>query len=135
MTDPTALSKSLEELEGDDWDGDEEYAAFLGAEGRRLYRLPLGRLSAADLALLIGRNVGLRHLIPLAIDCLEPDPFMTDDPGGEALLRAVVGSGPRFWRDDPESASRVQWILAGAEAEVESRSKLLRESVSPAWRR
>ena len=63
-------TKTLEELEGNSW-GEPDFASHVVVRCHELRRVPLGDLTPEDLRLLIGQDVGLEYLIPLALDLLE----------------------------------------------------------------
>ncbi|MCP3766638.1 contact-dependent growth inhibition system immunity protein [Streptomyces sp. MAR25Y5] len=44
-----------------------------------LRRRPIGELAVEDMRLLIGQNVGLAHLLPLALEVLRDDPMAEGD--------------------------------------------------------
>jgi len=69
----TKVSESLEVLDGP-WSG-LSWDTGLTAKVARLRRQPLQSLGVEDLRMLIGQEVGLAHLIPLALDVLEANPL------------------------------------------------------------
>ena len=73
MRDP--LPYTLTELEEVDW-GPASFDSWLVHSVHRLRNVPLRDLSPGDLRLLIGQRVGLRYLIPLALEVLSRDPFI-----------------------------------------------------------
>ena len=58
-------SKSLEELEGHDWD-EPTYDSGLVTECHRLHRVPLCDFTVENLRITIGQIIGLEYLVPLA---------------------------------------------------------------------
>jgi CDI immunity proteins len=58
--------KSLEELEGA-VSGEPDYDSYLVSTIHRLRRKPLNEFSVEDLRIMIGQQIGLRYLVPLAI--------------------------------------------------------------------
>lgn len=81
--------QSIEELEGDDW-GDATFDSHLVRECHRLRRVPLADLSAENLRILIGQQIGLRYLVPMALDLLRRDPFAAGDFYPGDLLGARI---------------------------------------------
>lgn len=93
--------QSLEALEGDDW-GDATFDSHLVRECHRLRRVPLADLSAENLRILIGQQIGLRYLVPMALDLLRRDPFAAGDFYPGDLLMSVLRVESGFWRAHPE---------------------------------
>ncbi len=67
-------TKSLQELDGRDW-SEPTYPSHLVNECLRLRRTPLCNFSIEDLRIMIGQNIGLAYLVPLALERLHDDPF------------------------------------------------------------
>ncbi|WP_282777292.1 MULTISPECIES: contact-dependent growth inhibition system immunity protein [unclassified Nocardia] len=99
-------SKSLQELEGTCWPELREFPSELVADVYRLREMPIGELNPTALARLIGQEIGLRWLIPVALDHLS-ETVPDERAGGfydEDLLTAVVTCSLEFWQDHPEWA-------------------------------
>ncbi len=94
-------SKSLQELEAEDW-GEPTYDSHLVTECHRLRRVPLRAFSPEDLRIMIGQQIGLPYLIPLALELLRSDPFTAGDCYEGDLLAAVLRADSRFWLASPE---------------------------------
>src|SRR5437879_1802772 len=89
-------SKSLQELEGKDW-GEPTYDSHLVTECHRLRLVPLREFTAENLRTMIGQEIGLSHLIPLALELLRGNPFTVGDFYEGDLLAAVLRGDSRFW--------------------------------------
>ena len=113
------LRYTLTELEEDDW-GPPTFDSSLVQSVHRLRHVPLKDLSAEDLRLMIGEQVGLRYLIPLALDILAVDPFTEGNYYSGDLLHAVIGLPREFWSTHTELASRAGTIARGALAEIDA---------------
>lgn len=114
MSDHTFRERSLEELEGQRWPDPPADATGLVRAVHRLRKRPIGSLTADELRRLIGQDVGLQWLLPLALEILrETAPagaaggFYDDD-----LLSAVLTRSPETWAAAPEMACEVKEILA-----------------------
>jgi hypothetical protein len=98
--------KSIEELEGDRWSDPPQNSTTLVRSVHALRRYPVKDLSVENLARLIGQDVGLRWLLPVALDFLRetaPDEAVTgwyDDD----LLSAVLTREDSVWRAAPNQA-------------------------------
>lgn len=120
--------RTLEELEGDRW-GPPTFDSHLVTECHRLRKVPLEQLTAENLRIMIGQKIGLPHLMPLALNRLEENPFTEGDFYPGDLLLAVLRAGSDFWKANPELFYRLNDIMSG----VESCAELLNGEVLPAW--
>ncbi|MFZ5829109.1 MAG: contact-dependent growth inhibition system immunity protein [Planctomycetota bacterium] len=104
---------SLTELEEHDW-GPPNFHSSLVQSVHRLRNVPLGELTAGDLRLLIGQRVGLRHLVPVALDILAKEPLIegTYYPGD--LLSAIIKISAEFWETTSEMTSQAVAIARAA---------------------
>jgi hypothetical protein len=109
--------KSLQELERDDW-GEPTFESHLVQTCHRLRRKLLNEFTTEDLRFMIGQGIGLRYLVPLALEELEADPFSEDDFYPGDLLDAVLRVGVSFWTSHPDLASRVKAIVGKANASL-----------------
>ncbi|WSQ11535.1 contact-dependent growth inhibition system immunity protein [Streptomyces sp. NBC_01231] len=91
---------SIEDLEGDRWPDPPADSTNLVRSVYELRRRPIGNLSVEDMRRLIGQDVGLNWLLPVALDFLRdtaPDEAVTgwyDDD----LLSAVLTRKDSLWR-------------------------------------
>ena len=88
-------NRSLEQLEAGIAVGEGE--SYLISETRRLVRVPLRQLRLEDLRLLIGQNIGLQYLVPMAIDHVETHPLAHGDFYPGDLLKQVMEVDESFW--------------------------------------
>lgn len=64
---------TLEQLESDVWPPTDVHTNLIDT-CHRLRKKPVEELSAGELRIMIGQKLGLRYLVPLALDLLENDP-------------------------------------------------------------
>src|SRR5690242_12135913 len=93
-------SKSLQQLEGRDW-GEPEFDSHLVTECHRLHRVPLRDFTAENLRIMIGQQISLPHLVPIALELLNADPLVAGDFYEGDLLMAVLRVESAFWRKHP----------------------------------
>jgi hypothetical protein len=98
-------SKTLQQLTFQDW-GEATYDSRLVTECHRLRRVPLRDFTAEDLRLMVGQNIGLEYLVPLALEQLEEDPFAEGDYYPGDLLVSVLGAQAQFWLAHPDLSER-----------------------------
>ncbi|MFF1379120.1 contact-dependent growth inhibition system immunity protein [Streptomyces sp. NPDC058308] len=112
LTMPEAFDRgsSLEELEGRRWPAPPADATPMVRNVHELRRRPVGTLEPHELARLIGQDVGLPWLLPLAVEILR-DTAPKQVEGGwfdDDLLYAVVTRKPEVWVAAPELARELR---------------------------
>jgi hypothetical protein len=106
--------RTLEELEGGDKWTESPDDTFLISRCVALRRKPLEEFTTEDLRIMIGQNIGLRHLIPMALDRLARDLFVSGDFYRGDLLGAVLRAERAFWLQSPSELERAQDLAAQA---------------------
>ncbi|MDQ1009871.1 hypothetical protein QFZ82_004356 [Streptomyces sp. V4I23] len=113
MTRDVSRTLSLENLEGDEWPEPPAGSTGLVRTVHALRKRPIGELSAYELSRMIGQEVGLPWLMPVALEILsETAPAQAG--GGfydEELLSAVLTRSSEVWRTSPQWAEEVSGIL------------------------
>ncbi|MEI7733130.1 MAG: contact-dependent growth inhibition system immunity protein [Verrucomicrobiota bacterium] len=94
-------NKSLQQLDGQEW-GEPTYESGLVTECHRLRRVPLCEFTAEHLRMMIGQQIGLPYLVPIALEFLRTDPFTAGDFYEGDLLAGVLQAETAFWRDHPD---------------------------------
>ncbi|WDT87881.1 contact-dependent growth inhibition system immunity protein [Alteromonas sp. 009811495] len=89
-------SKTLEVLENDFWI-DPDFKSSLVVACHQLRKIPLKDLSPENLRLLIGQEIGLNYLVPIALDILEKDLLASGDMYDGDLLCSVARIKSDFW--------------------------------------
>ncbi|WP_078622818.1 contact-dependent growth inhibition system immunity protein [Streptomyces prunicolor] len=115
MSTPVDRSRSLEQLEGQRWPAPPEDTTSMVKNVHELRRRPVGELQTHELARLIGQNVGLPWLLPLAVEILR-DTAATQTTGGwydDDLLYAVVTRNAATWGEFPALARDLKEAVAG----------------------
>ncbi|QEG37307.1 contact-dependent growth inhibition system immunity protein [Bythopirellula goksoeyrii] len=88
--------QSLDELEADDW-GPPPFDSYLVTTCHRLRKKPIGEFKIEDLRIMIGQEIGLLFLVPLALERIEADPLAEGDYYPGDLLVNVLRVSPEFW--------------------------------------
>ncbi|RPK56363.1 hypothetical protein EES42_41095 [Streptomyces sp. ADI95-17] len=83
------------------------------ATAHALRSRPVGTLTVEDLRLLIGQDIGLPVLLPLAVEVLRDNPLAEGDMYEGDLLRAVLTRNPAVWSTYPELARQLTFIVDG----------------------
>ena len=100
-------TKSLSNLNGNKPLDRPEYDSHLAKECHRLWDEPINKLTIENLRMLIGQNIGLKYLIPKALDILENNPFSQGDMFKGDLLLSVVRVESSFWSNNSELNNRL----------------------------
>jgi hypothetical protein len=106
----TDRDKTLEELDGENW-GEPNYNSYLVKSVHRLRCVPLKKLTVEDLRLMIGQEVNLNYLMPLAIERLEINPYAEGDFYPGDLLYNVLSINRNFWKHHPNLRRQVNLII------------------------
>ena len=108
--------KTLDELEGVVW-GPPTYGSHLVQTCHRLRTTPIGEFSVEDLRIMIGQNLGLPYLLPLALDHLEENPWAAGDMyPGDLLAMTVRADFP--WSTNQELSVRLREIVERVLADI-----------------
>lgn len=79
----------------------------------RLWNIPIKEYSVDDLRLMIGQSIGLKYLLPLAIEKLSENPFVQGDFYPGDLLVSVLSIEKSFWESHPQFYYETAEIIAG----------------------
>lgn len=94
-------NQSLQELEGLDW-GEPPFSSHLVHACYALRRKPLRDFTTEDLRMMIGQNIGLNYLMPMALEQLQRDPLVAGDFYSGDLLEKVLRVQADFWQTHPD---------------------------------
>jgi len=89
-------NKSIQALEKKDW-GEPNYDSYLVKRCFQLSKIPLEDFTIEDLRLMIGQNIALEYLIPLAIETLQTNILAEGDYYPGDLLKNVISVNTDFW--------------------------------------
>ena len=110
MTPERARRLTLDQLDPLAW-GEPDFDSGLVQTCHRLRRKPIGEYTVEDLRIMIGQKIGLRWLMPLALDVLEKDPLAEGDFSTGDLLSAVLRPTDEYWAGEPQLRSRLSAVL------------------------
>jgi hypothetical protein len=110
MANVVYTSQTLDELDPPAWD-ESASASHLVSTCHRLRRKPLSQFTVEDLRVMIGQDIGLPWLVPLALEALERDPLAEGDFYPGDLLVSLLRVSPAFWTHQPDAKLRVLAIL------------------------
>ena len=126
-------SKTLEQLEGVVWP-EPTYDSYLTSTCHQLCKKPLDQLGIEDLRIMIGQNIGLEHLVPIAVEVLQRDPLASGHFYPGDLLKAVLSARDSFWNNRDELRKIVAQIASKAleilNDEGDEETESLRETIA-----
>ena len=101
------LTKSLENLEKDNWGTIPKNESYLVTTCHKLRKKPLNEFEVEDLRILIGQDLGLKYLIPLAIKILEKNILAEGHFYEGDLLKSVITSNTDYWKVEREDWNNI----------------------------
>ena len=120
---------TLQQLDGKDWGEPKPEDTRLVRECLRLRRVQLKKLTVEDLRLLIGQEIGVDHLLPLALEILRKNPFAEGDCYAGDLLVNVLGVSAAFWKQNPDWQAEVTSICRRAIELCDNSSELAADTI------
>ena len=114
MITPFDRTKPLEQLDGERWGDPPPDATSLVRTVHEWRRRPVGSLEPHELRRLIGQNVGLPWLLPLAVEILREKASQQAEGGfyDDDLLSAVVTRSPEVWAAAPDLARELKTAVS-----------------------
>jgi hypothetical protein len=103
--------KTLENLEKDVWPP-MGFDSHLITRISKLRKVPLNELEVEDLRIMIGQNVGLRFLVPLALERLKENILVEGDHYPGDLLVAVASIENEFWKEHLTYKKQMDTIIS-----------------------
>jgi CDI immunity proteins len=109
--------KTLENLEKDFW-GNPEYDSHLVTRCHELRKLSLDNFTTEDLRIMIGQEIGLDYLIPLALEVLTIDLFSEGDFYEGDLLKNVLIVKTEFWNNNKDYWATLNDLIKDRRSEI-----------------
>lgn len=127
-TTTTTTTTTLQSLENDFWPNPPEDSTNLIKTCHTLRKKPLNEMTIENLRVMIGQDIGLKYLVPIAMENLRTDILAAGDFYPGDLLESVLRLDKAFWESNPEMKMEMDLILADNDDVLES-EKSLRKSV------
>ena len=118
--DNTWRQKTLESLENDFW-SKPDYESHLVTRCHELRKIPLSNFTTEDLRLMIGQQISLDYLIPLALEKLTIDLFAEGNFFEGDLLKNVLAIDTEFWNRNKEDWLILNNLITHRRTEIESK--------------
>ncbi|WP_172251428.1 contact-dependent growth inhibition system immunity protein [Saccharibacillus deserti] len=104
------LTQTLEELEGECWD-EPNFASSLVIQVHQLRKKPLCEWNNEDLRILIGQQMNLDWLLPLALERLIQNPFTSGDLYIGDLFCSVLQIDQAYWEEHKELKNDLDEVI------------------------
>ena len=116
---PKALAhKSIENLEKARWEPPDPNASEVALRCHELRRKAIEELDVSDIRLLIGQDIGLQFLIPIALKLLETDPLVECEHYKGDLLAVVLRANPNYFADNAGERSSLIEVIDFAKSKI-----------------
>ena len=112
--------KSIEILEKEKWVEPDEYPTGLIERCFKLRKIPVDKLGIEDLRTLIGQQIGLEFLIPIAIEMLTSDILSEGDLYRGDLLQSVLRVDVSFWKQNLDYQQQISELIKNRRDEIEA---------------
>ena len=112
--------KTLENLEKDYWNSP-GYDSHLVRRCHELRKLPLDNFTTEDLRIMIGQQISLDYLIPLALEVLTIDLFAEGEFFEGDLLKNVLAIKTDFWNNNRNSWVTLHNLTKDRRNEIDTR--------------
>jgi len=109
--------KTLENLEKEYW-GNPDYDSHLVRRCHELRKLPLDNFTTEDLRIMIGQQISLDYLVPLALEVLKTDLFAEGDFFEGDLLKNVLAIKTEFWDNNKNYWSTLDILIKDRRSEI-----------------
>jgi hypothetical protein len=117
-----AETQSIEQLENDFWK-ETDFPTGLVERCYRYRKIPIGDLTPAQLRTLIGQQIGLKYLIPLALAILKKNILIEAEFYEGDLLSAIIDTEDSFWEQYPATKFEVQQLILEQKQLIEHRNE------------
>ena len=111
-------SKTLENLEKDNWGPPSLDDGLLVQRTMELRRIPLDQYFIEDLRIMIGQEFGLSYLLPIALEALEKNLFAEGEYFPGDLLNMVLQIKHSFWVENKVYWRQLDELIKGRMAEL-----------------
>jgi hypothetical protein len=114
------ITQSIEQLENDYWQ-ETGFPTGLVERCFRYRKIPVSELTPEQLRTLIGQQIGLKYLVPLALKVLEQNLLTEADLYEGDLLASVLDVDASFWKEYPAIKLEVQQLILDGKENIEQR--------------
>lgn len=126
-------AKSIEELEGVAW-APPPLASYIVEISFALRRKPLCELTNEELRVGLGQHVGVKYLLPLAIERLKDNPMVEAGLYAGDLLESLLEVPTDYWQRHPHLRHETDLVTEAALDQAANCSDFWQEEILPGLR-
>ena len=108
---------SIEQLENKDW-GEPNFHSYVVETTHRAVKKPLKDLTLEEVRVLIGQKIGLKYILPIALEALQQNPIVEVTYYEGDLLCSVLRLEEKDWSDNPIEWNAWKRLLVEKEAVI-----------------
>lgn len=112
------MDKSLEELENSYWK-DSGFDSYVVRTVQAARKKPLSELSNEEIRVLVSQKVGLKYVLPIAVEILKRNPLTEASLYEGDLLECVLRLSSSDWSDNPEELREFRSIVQANQYECD----------------
>lgn len=112
------INKSIEELDNDYW-GEPTFDSYVITTCHKARQKPLKLLSNEEIRCLIGQKIGLRFLLPIAVETLKNEPLIDVTYFEGDLLLTLLRLDIEDWQDNEDELKHFIVILQSNRPQIE----------------
>ena len=127
-----ARDKTLNQLDGTA-QASPSFRSHVATEVHRLRDVPLSHLTTEDLRLLIGQQIGLGYVVPVAVERIEQQPLASGDFYRGDLLVALLRVPAAFWQQHRDSRCRLEQVARSQVAQFTGMSHQKQQKLAATW--
>jgi hypothetical protein len=117
------ITQSIEQLENEYWQ-ETDFPTSLVERCFRYRKIPVGDLTTEQLRTLIGQQIGLKYLVPLALKFLEQNLLTEADLYEGDLLASVLAVDAAFWWQNPSIKLEVRQLILDGKENIKHRDDI-----------
>ncbi|MBP3352428.1 MAG: hypothetical protein J6L65_08525 [Lachnospiraceae bacterium] len=111
-------NKSIEELENDYWE-EASFDSYNVVTCHKARKKPIKQLSCEEIRCLIGQKIGLKYMLPMAVDILRNEPFIDATYFEGDLLLILLRLDKNDWEYNQNELKCFTSILQSNRSQIE----------------
>ncbi len=122
------INKSIEELENDYW-GEPKFSSYVVTTCHKARQKPLKYLSNEEIRCLIGQKIGLKYLLPIAVDILKNEPLIDITYFEGDLLLTLFRLNVKDWKYNQNELRNFIVIVQDNHSQIEKCEEIPRRFI------
>ena len=122
------INKSIEELENDYW-GELTFDSYIITTCHKARQKPIKSLSNEEIRCLIGQKIGLRFLLPIAVNILKNEPLIDITYFEGDLLLTLLRLDTSDWEDNQNELQLFNIVIQDNRLQIEKCKEIQSELV------